>query len=582
MRPLDLFLLLAVVGVMPTLALGADGPAVPAPTATVSGVVVDARNGKGVPRVTVVADGRVTSTDASGGFSFQATVGSVHVDVVADDYRTTALDLSLEAGAERSLRIELVPRVWMEERVDVVGSPNEAAERSSTTPVRPSEVLTVAGALENVFRVLPTLPGVAPTDEASSRISVRGGGPDQNLTVMDGVEIHNPYRIWGLVSAFNPETVSGFELSTGAFSARYGDRLSSVLTVQNRAGSTSHTLTGSAGMSLTDGNVILEGKLPKTSGSWLVTGRRTWYDAVAGQFTDNDLPSFGDLQGKAVVSLGGGRSLSLFGLVSREKSDLEMTEADVEGTLFSRTRNGVGAVSLLLPVGKRFTSRTVAAGYENGDDLDLSGRYRNDLKRSNAPEDDGAFAYDELVGTYGSTVRDFSLREELQFQEAPGKTFELGGEVHDLDTRLDLRFEDGSANDNGVSAPLDPIHANRGDRRYGAWAIQRMNLGSRLEVEAGVRFDRSELNGRNELGPRVSGTLRLGDNTRLRAAFGIHTQSPGYEKLAQSDYVLDFSAKGRLDLENERARHTVVGLERVFAERLLRSHRGLSQDASTI
>ena len=54
---------------------------------------------------------------------------------------------------------------------------------------------------------------------------------------MDGVEVHTPYRLFGLVSAFNPETVDSFELTAGAFSARYGDRLSSLLLVANRPGS---------------------------------------------------------------------------------------------------------------------------------------------------------------------------------------------------------------------------------------------------------------------------------------------------------------------------------------------------------
>ncbi|MFH7813526.1 TonB-dependent receptor plug domain-containing protein, partial [Acetobacter lovaniensis] len=73
-------------------------------------------------------------------------------------------------------------------------------------------------------------------EEFGSRLAVRGGSPDQNLTVMDGVEIHDPYRLYGLTSAFNPETIQAFELATGGFSAKYGDRLSSLLSIENRDG----------------------------------------------------------------------------------------------------------------------------------------------------------------------------------------------------------------------------------------------------------------------------------------------------------------------------------------------------------
>lgn len=87
----------------------------------------------------------------------------------------------------------------------------------------------MAGSLDNTFGTLDTLPDVASTGDFGSRLAVRGGTPDQNLTVMDGVEIHNPYRLFGLIGGFNPETVARFELTAGGFGARYGDRLSSLL-----------------------------------------------------------------------------------------------------------------------------------------------------------------------------------------------------------------------------------------------------------------------------------------------------------------------------------------------------------------
>ena len=104
--------------------------------------------------------------------------------------------------------------------------------------------MAVAGSADNVFRTLQTLPGIAATTEFDSRISVRGGSPDENLTIMDGVEIHNPYRLFGLTSAFNPETVRSFDLYAGAFSAKYGDRLSSLLVVENRPGSDAERFSG--------------------------------------------------------------------------------------------------------------------------------------------------------------------------------------------------------------------------------------------------------------------------------------------------------------------------------------------------
>ena len=119
------------------------------------------------------------------------------------------------------------------------------AEEAPAPPqvvLAPAAVQRVAGAGDNVFHALQTLPGVSATEDWGSRLSVRGGGPDQNLTVMDGVEIHNPYRLFGITSAFNPEITDRFELTAGGFGAKYGDRLSSILLVDNRQGTTTRRL----------------------------------------------------------------------------------------------------------------------------------------------------------------------------------------------------------------------------------------------------------------------------------------------------------------------------------------------------
>src|SRR6185503_15852325 len=135
--------------------------------------------------------------------------------------RTIAVDVGSPSVAP--IEIQLVPREGFEERLEVT-APEPPPEGPASLPMRPKQVLSTAGSLDNPFRTLQTLPGVAGTDEFSSKLSVRGGAPDQNLTLMDGVEIHNPYRLFGLTSAFNPETVGRFELLAGGFGARYGDR----------------------------------------------------------------------------------------------------------------------------------------------------------------------------------------------------------------------------------------------------------------------------------------------------------------------------------------------------------------------
>lgn len=530
--------------------------------------VVDAATLVAVPGAAVTVDGRDLAVDAEGRLVLPLAAGRSSLVVRAPGYSERTIEI--EMSDARSLEIELVRRDAFQERVEVLAPSAGSTEAPTTTLVRPTEVTEVAGGAENVFRVLQALPGVASPEDFSSRISVRGGGPDENLTVMDGVEIHNPYRLFGLVSAFNPEVVDSFELTAGGFGAAYGDRLSSLLVIHNRAGKTERAFTGSGALSLTDSNAILEGGLPKASGSWLVTARRTYYDLVAERFTDHDLPSFNDLQGKSVFRLGGGRTLSLFGLRSREATDasFDYPKQGAKGAVFTRARNDLLAATFEATLGVRGVSRTVASGYTNTDLFDLGGDFRDNARRSNAP---GLEAIDtnRFVMTWDATLRDLALRQELALQASTRHTLEAGGELHRLRTRLRFTFPgernpteaNGSSLQGGAALPED-LDSSRDDTRWGAWLQDRFSLSSRFSLDAGLRLDRSSVNARTELSPRIGGTFVITPSMRLRGSAGLYTQSPGYEKLIQSDYFVDLTASGPLAIENERARHALLSLER--------------------
>jgi len=261
------------------------------------GRVVDAVSGAGIATAEVTTGSARATTDAAGAFDLSLGPGTWTLTVTAAGYVDQARALTLATVSPAPLEIALVPKARFAEHVDVKASP--PPDEPGSLAVAPARVLTVAGGLDNIFHVIQTLPGVVATDELGSRISVRGGSPDENLTIMDGVEIHNPYRLFGLTSAFNPETVARFEFSAGGFGVSHGDRLSSLLVVDNRDGDGKKSLAGTSSVSITDANVILEGKLPIRKGSWLFTTRRTYYDLVAERFVDADLPAFRDLQLKA-------------------------------------------------------------------------------------------------------------------------------------------------------------------------------------------------------------------------------------------------------------------------------------------
>jgi outer membrane receptor protein involved in Fe transport len=465
------------------------------------------------------------------------------------------------------------PKKRFAEEVEVVAEPPAGARAPAELAVRPVAVMAVAGGADNVFRTLQTLPGIAATTEFDSRISVRGGSPDENLTILDGVEIHNPYRLFGLTSAFNPETVRSFDLYAGAFSSKYGDRLSSLLVVENRPGTDRSRLSGSTALSLTDANVVLEGRLPgEQKGSWIVTGRRTYYDLVANRIVGTELPAFGDLQGRADWNLRPGTRLTLFGLLSREATDasFEGDRTGEQGAFLTAARNDLAALKLSSLLGRRLSSRTIASFYVNRDEIGADAQFRNQARRSNAPSDEVGFRLADVSFARGLEVRDLALRQELAVV-AGAHLVEAGFEAHRLRTRTAWTIAgdrnsgaaNGSSIQGGAGLPSD-LDSAVDSTRAGAWLQDRWSANGRLSLEAGLRLDWSGVNRRTTLSPRLAATLRIDDATRLRAGGGLFTQSPGYEKLIQADYFVDLSGDLGRSLLDERATHAVAGLEHDF------------------
>ncbi|MCY4632926.1 MAG: TonB-dependent receptor [Acidobacteria bacterium] len=541
----------------------------PAPR-VVTGVVLDGAGNAPIAAATVASGAETVATDADGRFSVTLAPDDAGLRVAADGYLETTVALEpAVAGAGAALEI-LLFRNTFAETVQVVSTPAAVPERAAATPIAAAEVFEVAGAFDNIFRTLDTLPGVASTGDFGSRLAVRGGTPDQNLTVMDGVEIHNPYRLFGLVSAFNPETVERFELTAGGFGAAYGDRLSSLLIVDNRVGESDFSGSTSAGV--TDANVVLEGGAPG-GGSWLLSGRRTYYDLVAGLVTDQSLPAFADVQAQAHWTFGPGHRLALFGLTSRENADFRFDDEEDEesrdsGRLVSEAGNDLVSLRLDALLGGAATSRTIVSWYRNTDVLGVDATFESSARRSNAPDDAVGAALTNVVFDRDLSVRDLSVRQELAFPLSPAHTLDTGVELHRLASGAGLSIT-GDRNETvanpssvrgGAGLP-DSLDSSLAGTRGGAWIQDRYTITPRLSVEPGLRLDWSTVNGDAVLSPRFAATLALGRASRLRVAGGLYTQSPGYEKLIQSDYFFDLSPAVVTGLRHERATHLVTGFE---------------------
>ena len=130
------------------------------------------------------------------------------------------------------------------------------------------------------LKTITLLPGIKSGGEASSGIYVRGGGPDQNLVLLDGIPVYNPNHLFGFFSIFNGDAVKNVEVIKGGIPAEYGGRLSSVIMIDTREGN-KDSLKGVGGIGLISSRLSLEGPIIKSRSSFIISGRRTYIDQLA-------------------------------------------------------------------------------------------------------------------------------------------------------------------------------------------------------------------------------------------------------------------------------------------------------------
>lgn len=139
---------------------------------------------------------------------------------------------------------------------------------------------------KDVMRMIQLLPGVKAGGEASSGLYVRGGGPDQNLILLDGVPVYNASHLFGFFSIFNSDAISNVTLTKGGFPSRYGGRVSSVLDMRMKEGNMKkYNVEGSLG--LISSRLLVEGPIKKDKTSFMVSGRRTYLDLLVKPFIKN-------------------------------------------------------------------------------------------------------------------------------------------------------------------------------------------------------------------------------------------------------------------------------------------------------
>ena len=516
---------------------GADRPA---RSVTLSGFVTDAATGEALIGAAVYASdlGRGVSTNAYGFYSLPLPPGPVRVAVSYVGYATQTRPLALTADLRLDVALDGAPELG---EVVVEADETPADRRPESTPQMGQAALTgtdirgVPALLgeADVLKAIQLLPGVRGGTEGTAGLYVRGGSPDQTLLLLDGTPVYNANHLFGFVSTFNGDAVQRAELTKGAYPARFGGRLGSVLDVRLRDGST-ETFGAQGQVGLLSSRLLVEGPIAPGRASFLVSGRRTYADLVAkpilavynrdaaksGDPRIDPTAYFYDLNAKlnwqvsdrdrAYLSLY--RGTDQFGAVVVDERPEDFDRTDI-GLGWGNVTSSLRYTRVLSP--RAFGALTVSASdYAFDVDVDIEERVGGD---------------DPVAARarYRSGVRDLAVRADLDWAAGRGHAVRLGGgaAVH--------RFTPGALSLTGAGAPdTAPLDTLLGARRtvgadVTAYAEDEWAVSDRLTLALGVHGTVYAVGNAvyPSLEPRVSASYRPRDRLALKASVAT-TQQP--------------------------------------------------------
>ena len=545
MRLVDRFrraTLLFLLAILPVAAAAQSG--------TVSGRVVVA--GSGVPRTgaTIVVAGTTLGSlaDSAGRFTItDVPVGQHRVRARQLGYTEVEVPAFVRAGETTRVVIALVPTLGTirtearsPDRVLFLTRPSVA---TTTINARAIEAVPRLGE-PDIIRVVQLLPGVAAKNDFSTGFNVRGGEADQNLILIDGYPIYNPFHLGGLFSTFMDATVRDATLLTGGFPARYGGRLSSVLDVRSaieeRPG-----IHGAGEVSLLGATGALAGPLGP-AGSWLFAARRTYADKVVDAFSDEVLPyHFRDLHGTVALDLPAGLRFSITGYGGNDELNANLAEVQDDSAQASPSEG-----TFRFGWGNSVVGSTLSRAFAHlaGDSV------RAELRVSRS-----RFSTVVDAGEGSATIRNQVVDWRV------GGNISLHNETHDLTLGADH-----SALRNALfqgSPQTDPGSTEQRQRgsTLALFADDLWRVSPRLLVQAGLRFEQLSSSSWQSLSPRLSLKYFVTPDLALTAATGKFTQwthSLGREDTAIRFF--DFWVMSDSATPVATAWHGIAGVERWF------------------
>ncbi len=498
---------------------------------TLSGFIENAATGTPLPGATVYAPRTALGTTSNryGFYSLTLPAGAQPLVFSYTGYRTQRDTLDLSTDMSR--RVELRPRILLLDSLRIEGdrTPAQATQRPGVMRLTPRAIRQMPALLgaTDALKTAQMLPGVTFGVEGTNSLYVRGGSADQNKILLDGIPLHHSSHLLGILSSFNPDVLERMTVFKGAFPAKYGGRLSSVIDVDLREGNR-YEYESEGAIGLLSSRLMVEGPIREGKSAFLLAGRRSYADLVMQPFlTVDGEEAFGiyfyDVNGVVNHTFSPSDRLNVNLYSSRDRFYLKGAEQVVSTQL--TWANLAGSLRWNHLFNDRLFNNTTLTFSRYG--------FYGDLFVIDDPR--GTFNYKYLKGITGA-----GLRSDFEYFPVPNHTLSFGA------VGKFRRYQPGRATfpvaqDGGgrrsTSLPAEPVKIDTW--RGAVYAEDEWDATKRLRFILGLRGEAYFESGESHLSiqPRLSSRYSLNENVALRAAYAS-TRQYQHRLIATSSLVL--------------------------------------------
>lgn len=262
---------------------------------TINGYVRDSSSGESIISAVIAIDGKTVTSNAYGFYSITVPEGSYELTISHVSYFSQTFPVTLNGNIERNILLlskssALNEVVVFSRRRDA----NVRAAQMGKIDLSIGQIKNIPAFLGEVdiLKAIQLLPGVRNAGEGNAGFYVRGGGPDQNLIMLDDAVVYNTGHLFGFFSIFNSDAIKNTSLIKGGMPAQYGGRLSSVLDVTMKDGNNKEFQV-EGGIGLIASRVSIQGPIKKEKSSFIVSARRTYIDVLAKPFIKKTANAYG-------------------------------------------------------------------------------------------------------------------------------------------------------------------------------------------------------------------------------------------------------------------------------------------------